>query len=451
MTFISDGPKAAMEMRQQLESIWRAGVDAVSPSFLVENEMRNNPELSNAIRSSSRVILLGGGKAAKAMVLGVLAGLPPGKQVGGLVHVVDGQGGEPSPGVVLAPVRPSGHNLPTQRGVDGAEQQLQIAKKAKDGDLAIVLLSGGASAMMPLPEIGINLSDKLLVTQLLHRSGAKIHEMNTVRKQLSRIKGGRLAQVWGGGKIDCMFWTLAISDVVGDCPGVIGSGPTVFDNGTAIMALGYLDKYGLISQVPKAALKVLEDKAIGESSKESLSWAKFVLIGNNRKAVVAAKSKASALGWPVLDLGSSWELDVNGMAGVVEGLVVNSLRDLAPGFPPCCIVGGGETHLKLCGQPGLGGRNQHLALQMIRAMSNPLVRKSYWLFGGTDGEDGPTDAAGGFSDYLGFEHAANIDMVLDGAIESCSSYEALGKIGSLWKCGQTGTNVADLWVGLITK
>jgi glycerate-2-kinase len=84
-------------------------------------------------------------------------------------------------------------------------------------------------------------------------------------------------------------------------------------------------------------------------------------------------------------------------------------------------------------------------------MSNPLVRKSYWLFGGTDGEDGPTDAAGGFSDYLGFEHAANIDMDLDGAIESCSSYEALGKIGSLWKCGQTGTNVADLWVGLINK
>ena len=438
--------------RSQVEAIWRAGIDAVSPRGLVAREMRENPELAEQIRDCHRVLLLGAGKAARAMVEGALDALPSGKELCGWVHVVDGQEGEPIPGCRLVGVRPVAANYPTERGLSGSERQMELAANAREGDLGLVLLSGGASAMMPLPVQGISLAEKLQVTKLLHASGASITEMNTVRKQLSRIKGGGLARAWSGSRRQPSLWTLAISDVMGDGADVIGSGPTVPDQGSAQGAIECLERYGLKDAVPPSVIHVLEARR-QEQKKEKLlaeyPWSRFVLAGNNRKAVKAARLQAEALGWRVFDFGSSWELDAGNLAKLLEELSRNIVRDEVGGGPPLCVLMGGESQLKLCENPGAGGRNQHVALLLIGQMELPWLAKSTWLLGGTDGEDGPTDAAGGFADIEALFQLRKQGIDWADALRKFSSYEALRKAGALFKTGQTGTNVADLWVGLI--
>lgn len=444
----------AGKARSQVETIWRAGIEGVSPRRLIAREIHENPELVDQISKCGRVLLLGAGKAARAMVEGALDALPSGKEVVGWIHVVDGQEGEPIPGCRLVGVRPVAENYPTERGLSGSERQIELAGSAREGDLGLVLLSGGASAMMPLPVQGITLAEKLQVTKLLHASGASITEMNTVRKQLSRIKGGGLAEAWSGSRNRASLWTLAISDVVGDEADVIGSGPTVPDRGSAQGAMECLERYGLRGKVPPSVIRVLEAKQ-GEQKKEDLiatyPWSRFVLAGNNRKAVKAARAQAEAMGWRVLDLGSSWELEAGNLAKVFQALARNIVQNEVGGGPPLCVLLGGEAHLKVCENPGAGGRNQHLALLLIGEMDLPWLANSSWLMGGTDGEDGPTDAAGGFADVEALYQLRKQGIDWSDAIRKFSSYETLTKAGALLKTGHTGTNVADLWVGLIGR
>lgn len=440
----------ALDLRSQLVSIWNAGVRAVSPRELVAREIRENQELRNRITAARRVIILGAGKASCAMVEGALDALPPGKEIAGWIHVIDGQEGDLGRGISLVPVRPKSENYPTDRGLHASEKMMEFASSAGEGDLGLVLLSGGASAMMPLPSQGIELRDKLAVTKLLHSSGATITEMNAVRKQLSRIKGGGLAKAWSGDKAKDSLWTLAISDVVGGSPDVIGSGPTVFNPGTANDALACLTRYGLLDQVPPVVVRSLLDK---EKENPELSkdypWSKYVLVGDNRKAIRAALERARELGWRTLDLGSSWELDATSMAAMVVGLIRNVVQDGVGDGPPVCVLMGGETNLKLGKSSGLGGRNQHLALLVNKAMTMPWMARANWLFGGTDGEDGPTESAGGFADMAAWSEMAAQKVDMDEASATFSSHEALKKGQALFNTGPTGTNVADLWVGLV--
>ena len=440
----------AWDLRTQLESIWRAGVLAVSPRELVVREIQENEELKNRIRLARRVILLGAGKAAREMAEGALEALPTDKETLGWIHVIDGQESEVGKGISLVPVRPKSENYPTERGMNASQKMMDLANSAEEGDLGLVLLSGGASAMMPLPAQGIDLRDKLAVTKLLHASGANITEMNAVRKQLSRIKGGGLAEAWSGDRKIESLWTLAISDVVGGSADVIGSGPTVFNPETAQDALGCLKRYALLDQVPPSVVRHLLERE-NEKPKflNDYPWSRYVLVGDNSKALHAAREKAGGLGWQTLVLGSSWEMDVGSMAEMMVGLVRNVLQDGLGGGPPLCVLMGGETNLKLGENPGKGGRNQHLALLLNKAMNKPWMPRSAFLLGGTDGEDGPTESAGGFADMAAYSEmiAQKVDMGL--ASIKFSSHEALKKGGALFSPGPTGTNVADLWIGLI--
>lgn len=436
--------------RGQLVSIWEAGIAAVSPGQLVNSEIENNTDLKEAIRKCRRIILLGGGKAARQMVLGALSAIPREKPVIGQVNVIEGEETELAPGLTLRGVRPPGQNFPTPHGVESTGRQLELVRTASREDLALVLLSGGASAMMPLPVQGVTLEEKLQTTKLLHASGATIQEMNTVRTCISQVKGGRLANPWQGDRGRPTFWTLAISDVVGDPPEIIGSGPTISAKGGAREALEVIDKLSLASSIPGAVLNVLREQLGQGGVVSEMPWARYVLVGNNRKAVLACKRKARELGWPVLDLGSHWEMEVRDLALLLTGLVTNVVRDEAPQSAPLCVLGGGETQLKLIANPGPGGRNQHLALLMTALMERGDLSCSSWLFAGSDGEDGPTTAAGGFADRLGLNSANQKGVPIHLALASFSSNQALEKIGALFSPGATGTNVADLWIGLIS-
>lgn len=440
----------ALDLRPQLAAIWQAGVSAVSPAKLVAAEIRDNEELRGRIAKARRVILLGAGKASREMVEGALDALPSGKETLGWIHVIDGLETDLGRGVSLIPVRQKSENFPTERGLVASRKMMELASSAGDGDLGLFLLSGGASAMMPLPAGEIGLRDKQAVTKLLHSSGATITEMNAVRKQLSSIKGGGLARAWSGDKTLNSIWTLAISDVVGDDPDVIGSGPTVFNPGTAKDALDCLKRYELLDQVPRSVIAHLSDKEndIPEYPK-GYPWSKFVLVGDNRKAVRAAMDTAREMGWKTLDLGSRWEMETASMAEMVVGLVRNVVQNDVLAGQPLCILFGGETHLKLGNQPGLGGRNQHLALLVNKEMMRPWMAGANWLFGGTDGEDGPTESAGGFADMAAWHEMVAQKIDIGAASNSFSSHEALKKGRALLTTGPTGTNVADLWVGLV--
>ena len=442
--------KEALDLRAPLLSIWKAGVSAVSPAKLVAAEIRENRDLREQIARARRVILLGAGKASREMVEGALDALPSGKETRGWIHVIDGLETELGRGISLVPVRPKSENFPTERGLIASRKMMEMASCAGKEDLGLVLLSGGASAMMPLPAGGIELGDKQTVTKLLHSCGATITEMNAVRKQLSTIKGGGLAKAWSGDKTRESIWTLAISDVVGDDPDVIGSGPTVFNPGTAKDALDCLKRYGLVDQVPRSVILHLlgKEKDHKEDSK-AYPWSKFVLVGDNRKAVRAAMDAAREMGWKTLDLGSRWEMDTASLADMVVGLVRNVVQNGVGEGPPLCILMGGETHMKLGSRPGLGGRNQHLALLIAKEMTKPWMAAANWLFGGTDGEDGPTESAGGFADLAAWHELAAKKVDIGAASASFSSHEALKKGGALFTTGPTGTNVADLWVGLV--
>ena len=442
-------------LRTQAEMIWRAGVKAVDPARLVREEIEKNEELSSALSSCRRVILLGAGKAASSMVRGALAGISEQKEVIGLVHVIQGEEGFPREGLELLSVREPAINFPTFTGVAGAKRQLELAKHAKSGDLGLVLISGGASAMLPLPAGDLTLEDKLFATRLLHSIGMPIESMNTVRKHLSGIKGGSLRKAWGGR--DSHFpslWTLAISDVVGDSPAVIGSGPTVADTTTPSDAIYTVNQYGLAAAMPSSIMQHLSCQTLFESSQPSIGfekeYSKYCLIGSNRKAALASLREAELLGWRTLDLGSSWDFDSSAMAGWFAGLTRNIYRDRAAGGPPLCLIAGGETVQQVPKDSGKGGRNQHLALLMNDSLKSFSWTEFTWLIAGTDGEDGPTDAAGGFVDFLAIKKQLETGIDWGQAIRTCASNGALHNTGALFVPGPTGTNVADLWIGLFS-
>jgi hydroxypyruvate reductase/glycerate 2-kinase len=444
------------DLREHALAIWHAGVDAVRPRDLMREALGSalarrgaSGRLWDAVARASRVLVVGGGKAGAAMSAALEEVLADRlDKVAGVVNV-PADLVRPLKGIRLHAARPAGSNHPTVEGVVGTEEMLKLVADAGPDDICVCLLSGGGSALLPAPAPGITLEDKQTVTRLLHACGATIHEMNAVRKHLSRIKGGGLAQAFRGKEL----FSLIISDVVGDPIDVIASGPTAADSSTFADALRVLDRYGIGEKVPESVRRRLEEGAAGrqpETLKQLPANVHNIVIGNNRRALDTAHQKAQELGYAVLDLGSFIEGETQQIAVAVAGVIRSILADRRPLAPPCCILSGGETTVTLDSHAGRGGRNQEFVLAAAAALGPEAMHRLVVLSGGTDGEDGPTDAAGAVADADTLLQAAAQGLDVQDFLERHDAYPFFEAVAGLLRTGLTQTNVMDVRVILVT-
>ena len=350
-------PQHSSHLRTDAVAIWTAGVDAVRPARLFGSVA---DRLRSLAASANRVLVVGCGKAGSAMAAELEAALAGelGK-VEGIVNVPEGTV-RPLQKVRLHPARPAGSNHPTEAGVDGADAMLRLLASAGPDDVAICLISGGGSALLPAPAAGVSLADKQAITKLLHASGATIGEMNAVRKHLSRVKGGRLAEAFRGRRM----LSLIVSDVVGDPLDVIASGPTAPDPSTFADATAVLRKFGLTGRVPPAVLDHLKrgDRGeVPETPKALPVTVENVVLGRCEVALQAAEAEAVRLGYRVLNLGAFVEGESREVAVAVAGIARSIRESGVPVAPPACLLLGGETTVALGDSPGTGGRNQEFA------------------------------------------------------------------------------------------
>jgi glycerate 2-kinase len=373
------------------------------------------------------VYIVGAGKGTGAMA-GALCTVLGSRVAGGAVNV-------PRKTAVKCDsvdVTHASHPIPDKAGVRGAEKIVSTVKRARESDLVFVLISGGGSALMPLPAKGVLLADKQRVTSQLLASGASIHEINAVRKHLSAIKGGRLAQ-----HARCTVISLVLSDVVGDDLGVIASGPTFPDSSTFKDALRIMKKYRI--SAPAAAVDHIVHGARGlidETPKHdnpAFGRVHNFLIGNNATACKSAVQSLRGSGLKTEYIGSEYD----GEARDLGGLLARLAADLPAG--PFALVAGGETTVRLGKKAGRGGRNQEAALSYAMHAEDPGAVAAFM---GTDGIDGNSDAAGALVSpkSIALAQKAGARRLL--AIHD--SYRALEKMHSLIFTGLTGTNVNDI-------
>jgi hydroxypyruvate reductase/glycerate 2-kinase len=430
--------------RERALTIWRAAVEAVRPEPLVERAVAAEP----AFATARRILVVGSGKAGPGMALGLERALEEHiDKVQGLVNVPAGMTA-PLKRVRLHEARPPGVNEPRPEGVAGTEEMLELLAGAGLEDVAVCLLSGGGSALLPAPADGITLADKLAVTRLLHKAGATIDEMNCVRKHLSRVKGGQLARSFSGSRLI----SYIISDVVGDPLDVIASGPTAPDPTTFAEALTVLNRCDPGGTVPASVRQYLEAGVAGSRPETPKSLPESIenrIIGSNRVALDAARAKAEELGYRVLDLGSFIEGETRHAATVIAGLVRGIQRDHSPLGPPVCVLMGGETTVTLGQQHGKGGRNQEFVLAMLAKLGRDGTAGVTVLSGGTDGEDGPTDAAGACGDAETLVTIGRQGLLVEEFLSRHDAYTLFEKVGGLIQCGLTGTNVMDVRIVLV--
>ncbi len=338
-----------------------------------------------------------------------------------------------------------GHPVPDEAGLEGAERIEAIVRNAGPADLVICLISGGASALLPAPVPPVTLVEKQRTTSLLLECGANIHEMNAVRKHLSRLKGGRLAEL----AQPATLISLLLSDVIGDDLDTIGSGPTAPDNTTFQTAREVLEKYKLTARIPASVQEVLAgDAETPKPDNPAFSRTQNVIIGSNRQALEAAAAEARTLGYRTLLLSSFLEGETRDVARAHAAIAKEIRVSGNPVKPPCCIVSGGETTVTIHGK-GQGGRNQEFALAAAQDIAD--LPETVVFSAGTDGTDGPTDAAGAWCDGGTIERAANAGLSAKRSLANNDSYAFFDQIGGLVKTGPTGTNVADIHLVIVGK
>ncbi len=446
-----------MSPRRDAEAIWQAGVAAVNSSLLVRNAVRCRATTLEVcgeafdLTSLDRLIVVGAGKAGAGMALGLETALGSrllDTKVTGWINV-PADCVRPLHRIHLHAARPAGLNEPTAAGVFGSERILELVASQREHDLCLVLISGGGSALLPLPLDGISLADKQAVTRHLSRAGATIHELNAVRKRLSRIKGGGLLRAATAGRMIA----LIISDVIGDPLDVIASGPTVCDDGTAADAIDVLNRFTTPmpgDPVPDSVRNVLRAQAeCGQARELSRISCRNVIVGNNETALNAALAHAKSLGFEVRSLGA-------GRGGIARDVGVE-LAELCLAARresldhSICFIGGGEPVVKLVPteQPRAGGRNQELALAATCRLWNEGLDGLAILSGGTDGEDGPTDAAGAVCDAIVREAAQQRGLDPAAFLAINDSYTFFNQTNGLLQTGPTHTNVMDLQVAVV--
>ena len=401
--------------------IFRAALAAADPVRAVRDHVQCDERALVAggqrypFANFDRIRVVGAGKAAARMALALERML--GRRISdGWVNVPDGTLYKTTVHLRRIHLHAAGHPVPDQLGVEGARRIAQMARESGPRDLLLAVISGGASALMPLPGPGITLEKKQRITRRLLACGATIHEINTVRKHMSAIKGGHLAAL----AAPATLIALILSDVIGDDLSVIGSGPTVLDSTTVAEAVEILLRYG----IPAPPLT--------ETPKRHAA-ARNVIVGSNRQSIAAAAQKARERGYRPIVLSTTIDGETRDIARMHAAI---AREMLASGGSKVCFLSGGETTVTIRGK-GNGGRNQEFALAAAIALEKtPGVT----IFSaGTDGIDGPTDAAGAMT-----RSGGTLGPDARRYLDNNDSYHYFQKYGGLIKTGPTGTNVMDV-------
>jgi hydroxypyruvate reductase len=441
--------EAVNRLRQHARKIFEAAVEAVRPEACIARMVSRKGALLSIGRTSvdldriDKLYLIGAGKASAAMAaaMEVLLG---DRISAGRICVKYGHDAH----LEHCQLYEAAHPVPDSRGSEAAEAILELASQASSRDLVICLISGGGSALLPLPLPGLSLADKQATTRLLLASGATIHEVNTIRKHLSAIKGGRLAKAAAPARII----SLLLSDVVGDDLDVIASGPTVPDSSTYADCQKVLECYDLLDKIPAMVRQTVESGVAGKiadtpsAGDPAFERVTNLVVGSNRDALAAARVKAKGLDYTPLILTSRLEGEARDAARFLAQILTEVRHSGNPMAPPICLLSAGETTVTLTGN-GKGGRNTELALAAAEHLAG--VPHTVLLSGGTDGNDGPTDAAGAIvdGDTLARAKATHLDPVE--ALADNDSYSLFKATGDLLITGPTRTNVMDLQVGLV--
>ncbi|MFH1704142.1 MAG: glycerate kinase [Nitrospirota bacterium] len=343
----------------------------------------------------------------------------------------------------------AGHPVPDENGLRATEVIINLLKGVDRNSLLVCLISGGGSALFVSPYGGITLNEKQKVTELLLKAGANISELNTVRKHISKVKGGRLAEIAYPAKII----SLILSDVIGDKLDVIASGPTAPDKMKYNEALNIIEKYGLIALTPRSVLETLHKGANGlipETPKEgdkAFRKVENIIVGSNRKALEAAKTKAEKLGFHAEILSSEISGEARDVGRWFAKKAIETRNMLsAKHNTKICFISGGETTVTVKGN-GLGGRNMELALSF--AMEIEGIDGITLLSVGTDGTDGPTDAAGAIVYGETIKKAKAVGLDPEEYLENNDSYNFFEKFDGLFVTGPTGTNVMDIQIMVV--
>lgn len=389
------------------------------------------------------IYVIGAGKAASSMAL-TMEGILGNRIAKGIIVTKYGH----KKNLSRIEVIEAGHPIPDENGVKGVERIIELLKGIKRGDLIIILLSGGASSLLPAPNENISLNDKKIVTGLLLKSGAAIDEINAVRKHISKIKGGQLASLIYPAEAAC----LILSDVTGDRLDVIASGPTVPDNSTFMDAVDILKKYSIWNNTPRPVMNYLLKGLKGEIAETpkpanpAFRRINNIIIGNNKSAVSAAEKKAKELGYHTMVLSTFIEGEAR-ETGKLFGAIAKEIAEFErPLKRKACIIAGGETTVTVKGK-GKGGRAQEFALSaalMINGLKDAAI-----VGVGTDGTDGPTDAAGAIADSTTVKRANEKGLDVKMYLENNDSYSLFKKLNDLIITGPTNTNVNDLYMAFV--
>ena len=438
-------------LRRSARTIFRAALVAADPVEAVLRHLHVRGEILTAgglrypLRSFDRIFVVGAGKASARMAFALERLL--GKRIsGGLVNVKYGHTAK----LRRIELNECGHPIPDKAGVRGAERIAAMADQAGERDLVIAVISGGASALLPLPAAPVTLAEKQDTTRQLLACGANIHEINAVRKHISGVKGGQLA----GRCHPATVLSLLLSDVIGDNLDVIGSGPTAPDASTFATARAVIAKYGLLDMIPASVRERLDAGVQGnlpdtpKPGDPVFRRTRNLVIGSNRLAVNAAAAKARELGYRPLVLSTTIEGETRDVARMHAAIAREVLESGRPVKRPACLISGGETTVTLRGA-GVGGRNQEFALAAagdLAGLADVVV-----LSGGTDGTDGPTDAAGAIADGATLSRAAALGLDAAQYLAENDSYRFFDPLGDLLKTGPTGTNVMDVRLLLVGR
>ena len=448
-----------MEYKDTVRKIFFKALENADPESLVK-EYAEKINSYYAMNNFTGLIVAGFGKASCLMAKAVEDAIDTDLIKGGAVVTKYGhtltqrlEPGARSPdngtqgsGLKKIKVYEAGHPVPDDNGIRATEEIIDLIKSSDGTTLVLCLVSGGGSALLVAPYDGVTLAEKQSITSLLLRSGADITELNTVRKHLSGVKGGRLAEIAWPSEII----SLMISDVIGDKLDVIASGPTAPDPSTFQDALDVLGKYKLMEKAPASVIDVLQrgrDGLIPESPKQGdpvFAKVNNIIIGSNQKALEAALNEASSLGFEAEILSSELVGEARAagkwLADKAKGAKAQSRKGTK------CFISGGETTVTVTGK-GKGGRNTELALSF--AMEIEGIDGITFLSAGTDGNDGPTDAAGAIVDGGTIKKARALGLDPQEYLDDNDSYNFFKKTGSLLITGPTGTNVMDVQIVVV--
>lgn len=433
------------QLRKAAGEIYQAVLDAANPRVAIHRHLRRQGE---RLRANGReydlgrgaVYVVGAGKATAAMAAAVEEVL--GERVtAGIVVVKDGHS------LPLRRIRivEASHPVPDARGLQGTDAIVALLAETRPEDMVVVLISGGGSALLPAPVEGITLSEKQAATRELLACGATIEEINAVRKHCSQLKGGQMARAVH--PASCL--TLVLSDVIGDPLDVIASGPTVPDPTTYEDALEVLRRYALHDRIPPSLRQHLERGARREEPETPKAGdacferAQHIIVGNNRASLLAAQERAARLGFHTMLLTAALRGESREVGKVLAALLLEIRRSDHPVPPPACLLLGGETTVTVRGQ-GKGGRSQELALAVAIGIAG--AEDLVIFSAGTDGSDGPTDAAGAVADGETCARAKAAGIDPPRALEENDAYHFFQGLGDLIKTGPTLTNVMDVTI-----